>query len=108
MINLLYAGNSGVFDGLIIGALSYIKHNPCAAHVYILTMDYREKNPRFTPITEEDRAFLEKIYRRANDDSRVYLIDAGEYYKNEMSASPNGETGYTPYTFLRLFADLIS
>lgn len=107
MINLLYAGNSGVFDGLIIGALSYIKHNKNAANVYILTMDYTEKNPRFTPITEADRVFLEAIYRKANDESRVFLIDAGDYYKKEMSDSPNGETGYTPYTFLRLFADII-
>ena len=90
MINLLYAGNSGVFDGLIIGALSYIKHNKNAANVYILTMDYTEKNPRFTPITEADRVFLEAIYRKANDESRVFLIDAGDYYKKEMSDSPNG------------------
>lgn len=70
-------------------------------------MDYTEKNPRFTPITEADRVFLEAIYRKANDESRVFLIDAGDYYKKEMSDSPNGETGYTPYTFLRLFADII-
>lgn len=107
MINLLYAGNTGVFDGLIIGALSYVKHNSHPVNVYILTMDYTEKDPRFTPIRESDRAFLEKIYRRANDESRVFLIDAGEYYKKEMDDSPNGKTGYTPYTFLRLFADLI-
>lgn len=107
MINLLYAGNSGVFDGLIIGALSYIKHNKSAANVYILTMDYTEKDARFTPITERDRAFLEEIYKKGNDASRVFLIDAGPYYKKEMIGSPNEKTGYTPYTFLRLFADLI-
>ena len=107
MINLLYAGNSGVFDGLIIGALSYVKHNPYPTHIYILTMDYTEKNPRFTPITEKDRAFLEKIYRKTNDESRVFLIDTGELYKKEMANSPNAETGYTPYCFLPLFADLI-
>lgn len=105
MINLMYAGNDGVFSGLLISAISASHAVKEPLSVYILTMDLTEQNPKFTPITERHRAFLEKIYKNANAESKVTLIDAGKYYKPVMKNSPNAQTSYTPYTFLRLFAD---
>lgn len=105
MINLMYAGNTGVFGGLIIGAVSAAQNVREPVTVYILTMDLTEKDPAYIPINEKQRLFLEEIYRRANPQSRVILIDAGDEYRSVMLDSPNGQTSYTPYTFLRLFAD---
>ncbi len=105
MISLLYAGNAGVFDGLLISALSTVQHTKEACTVYLLTMELTEQDPAFLPLTERHRAFLEQIYTAANPQSRVCLIDVGHYYRDTMLHSPNAQTGYTPYCFLRLFAD---
>lgn len=105
MISLLYAGNAGVFNGLLISALSTVKHTREACAVYLLTMELTEQSPAFRPLTERHRAFLEQIYTAANPESRVYLIDVGQFYREALLHSPNAQTGYTPYCFLRLFAD---
>lgn len=108
MISIMYAGNDKMFDGLIISAVSTVKHTADIINVYIMTMDLTDTDERFKPINESQREFIEKIYRAKNPESRVYLIDAGDFYKKELADSPNSKTGYTPYTFLRLFADRIS
>lgn len=107
MISLLYAGNVGVFDGLLISALSTVRHTSEACTVYLLTMELTEQNPAFVPLTERHRTYLEQIYKSANPQSCVHLIDVGDYYRATMLHSPNAQTGYTPYCFLRLYADLL-
>ncbi len=104
-ISLLYAGNRNVFDGMVISMLSIVKYTRTPLSVFLLTMDLQDVNPAFTPITEGQRAYIEGICRAVNPASSVRLIDVGEHYRACMMNSPNAETGYTPYTFLRLFAD---
>lgn len=107
MISLLFAGNAAAFDGLLIAALSISKHTKDPMRVFILTMDLSERNPDFVPLGERHREYLEKIYRRADPNSSVVLIDAGDRFRAELADSPNAVTGYTPYCFLRLFSDRI-
>ena len=101
----MYAGNDRMFDGLIISAISTVKHTREAVNAYILTMDLTDIEERFKPITEAQRIFVESIYKSVNPESNVSLIDVGELYRAHLGHSPNSQTGYTPYTFLRLFAD---
>jgi len=101
MISVMYAGNDKMFDGILISALSTIKHNKCPFNVYILTMEYED----FSPFSESQRAFIEKIYQSANKKSKVFIIDVKEHFLKHLSNSANAKTDYTPYSFLRLFAD---
>lgn len=103
MINTAYAGNAKMFDGILISALSTVKNTKEAMTVYLLTMDLTDISPTFTPLNESHRAFLEKVYTSVNADSRVILADMGEYYRETLKNSPNGENEYTPYAFLRLY-----
>ena len=105
MISVMYAGNDRMFDGLIISAISTVKHTRETVNAYILTMDLTDVEERFKPITEAQRIFVESIYKSVNPESNVSLIDVGELYRAHLGHSPNSQTGYTPYTFLRLFAD---
>ena len=41
-MNIVYAGNKNVFDGLLISLLSLIEVNQQALRVYVLTMDLQE------------------------------------------------------------------
>lgn len=105
MISLLYAGNAAMFDGLLISALSTIRHTTEPIHAFWLTMDLRSTNPNYAPLTEEHRAYIEHIYRRVAPESRVTLLDVGQLYRQALSQSPNNRSAYTPYSMLRLLAD---
>ena len=106
-IPILYAGNTKVFDGMVISLLSIVKHTSEALDVWVLTMDLRDIDPAYAPVTEAQRAYLEGICRAANAESRVHLYDAERHYRETLLHAPNQNTQYTPYTFLRLYADRI-
>lgn len=105
MIPIIYAGNKGAFDGMLISILSLTKHTEEPLDIYILTMDLTEKKDVFLPIDETHRAFLDAICKEKNPNSCVTLLDVGDLYKSTLLNSPNATTSYTPYTFLRLFID---
>ena len=108
LISILYGGNSGAFDGMMISLISLTKHTKEPLNVYILTMDLTDKKPAFAPICEKQRAFLEQICKGVNSKSSVVLIDVGDLYRENLFNSPNAETSYTPYALLRLLACKIS
>ena len=53
MINVLYAGNYKVFDGLLLSVLSMVKHTNEPLNIMCLTMDLRELDKRYVPISKE-------------------------------------------------------
>ncbi len=107
MINIMLAGNYKVFDGMIIASLSIAKHCKEPITAYILTMDLTEENVDYKPINENHVACLKNIFKRVNQESDVKLLDITDMYKKEFANCPQVESNYTPYTFLRLFADQI-
>ena len=107
MINLMFCGNSKVFDGMIISLLSIVKYTQEPLNVFILTMDLRNMDENFTPIEEKHIDILESIIKEKNSDSKITLIDTTDLIKNEVLDSVNLKTHYTPYIFIRLFSDRI-
>lgn len=107
MISIVFAGNEKVFDGIVIASLSLVKHTRTPFCVYLFTMDLTDQNPDFRPITPRQAAYLETVFTAANEQSRVRLVDVGDWYRADFADSPNRETAYTPYTFLRLYADRV-
>lgn len=105
MYNLLLAGNDRAFDGMLINALSYVKYNKKPTRVYILTMDLTEFNPKFKPINKEMIQMLNIIYKKGNPQSEVILKDCRDEFIKRLGGSKSMYTGYTPYTYLRLFID---
>ena len=61
----------------------------------------------YTPVTEEQRDFLETVVRGYNDENRVKLIDVTELYEGRFAYSPNEGAYCSPYTLIRLFADQV-
>ncbi|MBQ2809801.1 MAG: glycosyltransferase family 8 protein [Clostridia bacterium] len=103
-ISVVYAGNEGIFDGVLISVLSLIKHNKNPFDIYILTMSLSELDERFTPINERQRSFLEELCQKENPLSRVMIIDTTNQYRATLLECPNGDS-YTPYALIRLFLD---
>lgn len=109
MINILFSGNSKVFDGALTTMLSIFKRTKTQQpfKFYIYTMDITRIKPEYTAIDDDMIAFLDQIAKTYNPENSVVKIDVGEYYKREFENCPNESCYCSPYTLLRLFADLI-
>ncbi len=109
MINILFCGNEGVFDGVLTCMLSILKRTetkePFKFHVF--TMDLTDLKPNYTPVTEDHRKFLEDIAKEYNGENTVVLFDVTELYKEHFSGCPNESAYCSPYTLIRLLADLV-
>ena len=107
MINLLLCGNKGFFDGALTELISIKNTTEEAISCYILTMDASRLNKDYVCMTDEQIDFLNDIVKAKNHESQVTKIDVTELYEKEFLNCAN-ETAYcTPYTLLRLLADLI-
>lgn len=104
-MNIVYACNSKIFHGLLITAVSFLKTNPGEHHLFVITGDFTNLDPRFTPMEEKDAAFLRKVAKTYNEKNEVTLINGTELFNDMMHNSVNMKTKYTPYTMMRLIMD---
>lgn len=107
MIDILFCGNSGVFDGALTCILSILKRTksrqPFTFHLF--TMDISYLDPKYTPIPQEQANFLESVVKRYHPGSRVLLYDVTQHYQQSFAGCPNEGAYCSPYTLIRLFAD---
>ena len=107
MINILFGGNSKVFDGILLCILSMTKHCNEPLNIYILTADVTELNSDYTPINNEQVQLLSKILKQSNPENKISLIKLNKEFNDWILNSSNKLNSYTPFAFLRLFADKI-
>ena len=107
MINILFGGNYKVFDGILLCLMSMTKHCSSPLNVYILTADVTELNNNYIPISEHQRHILEQVIKSKNTLSEVNLIKLDNSFNSWICNSNNKHNSYTPFAFLRLFADKI-
>lgn len=106
MINILLCGNRKVFDGALSELISITNRTSESINCYIFTMNISYMNPEYTDITDSQIEFLNKVVKEKNIENNVIKKDVTNLYKQEFEGSAN-ETAYcTPYTLLRLLADL--
>lgn len=107
MINIMLAGNSRVFDGVLTSALSIFMRSRTdePMNFYVLTMDVSHIKPEYTPITEKQTEFLDRTAKKYNKDNSFTRIDVTELYREEFDGCPNENAYCSPYTLIRLFAD---
>lgn len=107
MMNLLLCGNKKVFDGALTELISITNKTKEPITCYIFTMDVSRINPEYTCIEDEQIEFLSKVVKSKNEDNRVIKIDVTDLYEKEFGKCKNEGAYCTPYTLLRLLADLI-
>ena len=106
-MNILLCGNQKVFDGALTELLSITNRTEETINCYIFTMDLTRIKPEYTCITDEQIEFLNKVVKSKKQDNQVIKIDVTELYEKEFGKCKN-ETAYcTPYTLLRLLADMV-
>ena len=107
MINILLCGNKKVFDGALTQLISMTNRTREDITCYIFTMDVSRLNPEFVPITDEQVEFLNKVVKSRNTNNKVIKVDVTDLYEQEFANSKNENAYCTPYTLLRLLADLV-
>lgn len=109
MMNILFAGNDKVFDGALTVMLSIFKRTQTKEpfHFYIFTMDVSNIKPEYLPFSDAQIVFLDKVAKEYNAENVVTKIDVTDIYKKEFASCPNEQCYCSPYTLIRLFADLV-
>ena len=109
MINILFCGNDKVFDGALTTMLSIFKRTTTEEPFtfYIYTMDVSHIKPEYKAFTDKQIDFLDGVVKSYNQENRVIKIDVRDIYDREFANSPNEQCYCSPYTLLRLFADLV-
>lgn len=109
MINILFCGNDKVFDGMITTMLSILKRTKTkeSFNFYIYTMDVSHLNPKYLALSDEMADYLDQIAKSYNQANKVTKIDVLDIYNKEFANSPNEQCYCSPYTLLRLFADIV-
>ena len=106
-MNILLCGNEKVFDGALTELISIINRTSEVINCYIFTAELTRIKPEYTPIKDEQVDFLNEVVKRKNQKNKVTKIDVTKIYENEFKNCVNEGAYCTPYTLLRLFADLV-
>lgn len=107
MINILLCGNQKVFDGALTELISITNKTQEAVNCYIFTMDLTRVKEDYIAIQDEQIEFLNKVVKSKNEKNQVIKIDVTDLYEKEFGNCKNENAYCTPYTLLRLLADLM-
>lgn len=107
MVNILLCGNKKVFDGALTQLISMTNRTKEDIRCFIFTMDISRLNPDFTCIEDEQIDFLNEVVKSKNSNNSVEKVDVTQIYEKEFANCANENAYCTPYTLLRLLADLV-
>ena len=106
-MNLLLCGNEKVFDGALTELISITNKTKEVVTCYIFTMELTRIKPEYKSIKDEQIEFLDKVIKTKNSENSVVKIDVTDLYEKEFGKCKNENAYCTPYTLLRLLADLV-
>ena len=109
MVNVLFCGNDKVFDGILTCVLSLLKRTETkeAFHFIIFTMDVQDLDASYRPISERHARFLAEVVHAYNPRHEVERVDVTTLYNAHFRGCPNEGCYCSPFTLIRLFADLV-
>ncbi len=73
---------------------------------FVFTMDVSHLKADYISVSDRQIAFLENLAKSYNSENCVKKIDVTQVYKKEFDSCPNEQCYCSPYTLIRLFADL--
>ena len=103
-MNILYCGDKGITDGVLVSVLSLLMRGRKESiyNIYIMTIRYEEVRP----FTKRAAEFLDKLVKQYNRKSFVKLIDATEAFRAGLPKKNMGSY-FTPCSMLRLYVNKI-
>ena len=107
MINILLCGNKKVFDGALTELISLTNKTQEAINCYIFTMNLTRIKQEYEAIEDKQIEFLREVVKTKNPKNEVQKIDVTDIYEKEFGKCKNENAYCTPYTLIRLFADML-
>ena len=109
MVNVLFCGNDKVFDGMLTCALSILKRTESSEPFcfYVFTMDVCHIKVNYLSVNDRQIEFFDKVIKSYNEENKVVLVDVTDIYMSEFGGCPIESAYCSPYTLIRLFADMI-
>ena len=109
MVNVLFCGNDKVFDGMLTCALSILKRTASSEPFtfYVFTMDVSHIKETYLPVSDRQMSFFNNVIKEYNTENKAIKIDVTDIYQKEFGGCPNESAYCSPYTLIRLFADLV-
>ncbi|MDO4612123.1 MAG: glycosyltransferase [Candidatus Saccharibacteria bacterium] len=101
-MNIMYCGDRGIRDGVLVSILSILEHNSGPIQFYILTIDYKDTKA----FPDSTAKFLDRLVKETNKKSFVKKIDATKVFVEDLPEKNMGSY-FTPCSMLRLYADKI-
>ncbi len=110
MTDILFCGNDGVFDGMLSCTLSILKRTESREpfRFFIFTMDASHIKDSYLPVSDRQIKFFEEVIKSYDPRNRAVKVDVTELYQREFSGCPNEGAYCSPYTLIRLLADLVT
>ena len=107
-MDILFCGNDKVFDGVLTAGLSIVRRldRPRPLTIHIFTMELTRVSPNYLPMTRDHADRIENALRRHNPETKVVLYDVTDNYEKHLKENANEGCYCSPYTLLRLLADL--
>ena len=107
-MDILFCGNDKVFDGVLTAGLSIVcrMETPRPLNIHIFTMELTRVSADYLPMTQEHAQIIERALCRHNPETKVILYDVTENYEKHLKENANEGCYCSPYTLLRLLADL--
>lgn len=109
MKNVMFCGNDKVFSGMLTCILSILKRTKSKEPFcfYVFTMDVSHIKPEYKEVSENQISFLQKVVQEYNEANTVVKVDVNEFYQKEFASCPNESAYCSPYTLIRLLADMV-
>ena len=108
MINIYYCADNRMFPQLLLSVLSLVKTNGAPLNVINLTVEIPEYNPKGKKTTPEQTAFLDRILKEKNPESRFTTVDVSDLFREKLLFGPNLHNKYySYYVTVRLVAHLV-
>ena len=107
MVNILYTGNSKMFDGVLLNIISMVKRTNEEIHCYFFTADFTRIDKKYTPFSEHQANFLDSYLKGFNKDNFFKVINVDDLYNANLNTNRNEKSHYSPYATLRLLSDLV-
>ena len=109
-MNILMSASDNMYDGLELVVYSTMAHNK-NVHFYLMTMEIHLEleygYSDFYRVSKEHIEELTKIIKYFDVNSDLTVIYTEECYAKNLENNPNEKSGFTPFTDLRLLADLL-
>ncbi|HKM11246.1 MAG: glycosyltransferase [Bacilli bacterium] len=104
-MNIVYAGNKKVFDGLLISVLSIIENTSAQIDFFVLTLDLLDLDGDYIGISEEEIDVIRQEIVKVNPKNTIQRLDVTNEFNQYLRNSKNLINRYTPYALLRLLID---